>query len=206
MTEAGTSAETEVAPEKKTKRKPPPPPAPGKDLYQKLYESPTLNYGSAEHDRCPGVRLLEKFQPYLKGVIIDVGCGRGDLVRKLRELGFEAAGVDWVELDNKMMVADIREPDAFPDGFDTAICCDVLEHLDEAGIDAVIANLARCERQVISVAWFPTKEPGFDEELHVTQRDGGWWSAKLGEKLTIHDCVTTADQRALFLCSTKTEG
>lgn len=80
---------------------------------------------------------------------LDVGCGVGQVVRRLREAGFEAVGVEVSEpsvVRARAAGLDCRSYDGrrlpFPDGhFASAGALNVLEHVDEP--EAFLADLAR---------------------------------------------------------------
>ena len=149
--------------------------------YENLYK--TTSYGDASKDRCPGARFFPLYKHHLKPVVMDFGCGNGDTVHLIREAGIPADGIDWVNLNNDMMVRDIRKPLNLR-GYNTAICMGVLEHLEPEGIEKVLCNLAQCERQVLTVHSGPaTSYPPSD--LHLTQ----WSLAKWDRIIRVHFVV-----------------
>lgn len=170
-----------------------------RELYQRLYDDPALRYGDANFDRCPGVRYLPLFRDWLDGTVVDFGCGRNQLAAKLAREGFSAVGIDWVR-GWADIVGDISEP-LEPLTYGTATCLDVLEHMDMRGICGTLCNMQMSERQVISVAWFPTREPGHDVELHVTQQPREWWDSFLQHFFVIRETPNIGEQRALYLCA-----
>lgn len=143
-----------------------------KDIYSKLYKE--TDYGLSKNGRCPGVRYYAHYNRFLKGKIIDFGCGRGDTVRYLRKRGHMANGLDYIDYKNDMIQWDITK---FLDltNFQTAICCDVLEHLTEREIRLVLANMSQCETTVITIHTGPSFCDLLGVDLHLTQKPLEFW-------------------------------
>lgn len=101
--------------------------------------------------------------------IIDFGCGRSDLVDELAQ----AAGAEAVRYDPA-----IPEHSAKPEGkFDLLLSVDVLEHVPEADIEPVIAQMAACAKKAIII--IDTDAPA-SPETQAIRRDRDWWAEKLG--------------------------
>ena len=93
---------------------------------------------------------------FLDGVVVgdsvlDAGCGSGAFTDHFARQGRRAVGVDKHQFcleqastrgyQGTFLVGDLTERLPFQDGeFDTVVCCDVLEHVDDR---AVLAELAR---------------------------------------------------------------
>lgn len=68
--------------------------------------------------------------------VLEVGCGRGEYVRYLRDEGRRVMGVDYstVAIEGlrgqglDVAVHDLLSPDPLPTGFDVVVCLEVLEH------------------------------------------------------------------------------
>lgn len=167
------------------------------ELYQHLYEDPMLCYGQAGMRRCPGVRFYPEYQDYLKGRIFDFGSGTGDTVRHLRSEGWDAEGMDQVSLDNGMLVGNICEPQNI-EGFDTAICIDVFEHILDDELRVLMKNMKQCERQIISVHTGPGRERGCKIDLHINRKSFDAWKMFLGKMFTIIEFRQLGKQRGIF--------
>lgn len=171
-------------------------------FYQELYEDPALQYGSAAHGRCPGVRSLPLYRHWLIGSVIDLGCGTGDTVRALRDEGVVADGLDQVNLPNAMRVGDITAPLDLG-AYRSAICLDVLEHIDDSCLEGLLENLAQVERQVVTVHIGSAREAGRGVELHINRKSFGQWEAVLDARLDVCRMTTLDRRRMLFLCRRK---
>ena len=80
-------------------------------------------------------KILKRYCGYLKGKVLDIGCGSKPYKKYLRRRG-EYIGMDNNRDVNPDVVGDIKEL-PFPDGyFDSVLCAEILEHLTEpeAGI------------------------------------------------------------------------
>lgn len=87
---------------------------------------------------------LTKILP--KGSLLDVGCGGGDLTRRLQHRGFDTRGVDISEyaiencapdMRDRLMLADISQKPHVNGPYDIVIASDFLEHVYAEDIDSV---------------------------------------------------------------------
>lgn len=130
-----------------------------KDYYQKIYEDQSLHYGDSSRNRCPGTRYLPLYKDWLKSPVFDYGCGRGDTVELIRYNQLIAIGMDWISLNNDMLVGDITVPadqqsERIADAMRcarSAICIDVFEHIDDEGLTGLISNLKLARNIVITI-------------------------------------------------------
>jgi hypothetical protein len=170
------------------------------ELYQHLYEDGWLNYGSAKHNRCPGVKFFPIYKRWLEGKVIDLGSGRGDTVFKLREEGFEADGIDQVDLDNGMKVDDITKVQDLH-AYTTSICIDVFEHLEDRDLLPLLENMAQTKKQVITVHTGPAYEVGCKTDLHINKKSFEQWRTFINQTLNVVEFQQTGKQRGIFFCS-----
>lgn len=164
-------------------------------LYQELYD--TSDYGQEAKDRCPGVRYLEHYIDHLKGKVIDLGCGTGDTVRALRAKGLAADGIDQIDLKNGMSVGSITNNLNLED-YTSAICIDVLEHLYDDQVDALLKNLKQVQYQAVTVHTSTSWEQGYPFDLHVNIKNT--WLEHISKELVIVETITLAPNRILYLC------
>ncbi len=120
-------------------------------------------------------------QPHLVKIptrILDVGCGRGQLVDLLRSLGHDAHGLDIKAPDLPYMVrADMEKPpDLSGDPFDLIFCFETLEHIihDYDALVAMHSWLKPGGRLVMST---PNEKGGEDYRGHI--RHYLAWSLRL---------------------------
>jgi 2-polyprenyl-3-methyl-5-hydroxy-6-metoxy-1,4-benzoquinol methylase len=109
--------------------------------------------------------------------LLDYGCGAGEqyTVHKLHKRW----GVRPVLYDPAVCGLD-RKPES---RFDGVICTDVLEHVPEDDLLAVVADLAGFARHwcFVTVCCRPAKKSFADgTNVHVTIRPFGWWQKRLG--------------------------
>ena len=171
-------------------------PADSKQLYQKIYDDNPW-YGDASEGRCPGVRLLPQYQDWLVGPVIDLGCGRGHTVERLRELGFEAEGIDQIEKNPGMLVGDITKPIKKLDRFQSAVCVDCIEHLYDEQVTGLFANMKQVQRQAFSI--HNGESTGTGQELHVNRRPFDQWRTIIEEHFVIEKEIPLHDKQMLYL-------
>jgi len=169
-------------------------------LYQKIYDENEW-YGNADQQRCPGVRLLPKYQDWLIGPVMDLGCGRGQTVECLRELGFEADGIDQIQKNPEMRVGDITQPIPDIDKYRSTVCVDCIEHLYEAQVLGLFSNMKKVERHAFSIHNGESTETG--QELHVNRQSFKEWGALIREHFEIAAAIKIHEQQMLYLTMTK---
>jgi len=119
-------------------------------------------------------RVLQYIEPGAR--VLDAGCGRGEMVRLLRERGFEALGVTNSPADavaGAIRVHDLATDGPPGKGFDVALCLDVLEHIedDRSALQAVVDSLRPGGRLLLTV---PNSEaPPLPGDSISVEQDGG---------------------------------
>jgi SAM-dependent methyltransferase len=115
--------------------------------------------------------------------VIELGCGNGILCKLLSTMGFDVTGTDLYEgkviydrTAYKFLEQDLTKvPYPFKDNeFDYCLSFDVLEHLPEKDIGAVLAEMARISRGIIVKVSCHGIKP-----LHITVKSPGWWLNQL---------------------------
>lgn len=114
-------------------------------------------------------RLLESV---VGASVLEVGCGRGYLLKLLKLQGFSVTGVDFAIQDSDFdpsiqLVEASANSLPFPDmAFDTVISTHTLEHIPD--IDRALAELRRCASQRLILV-LPKERPyawGFNLHVH----------------------------------------
>jgi ubiquinone/menaquinone biosynthesis C-methylase UbiE len=128
------------------------------------YEEFTESHGDRLSRRLTAAFAVAAVGPGMK--VLDVGCGRGEILRQCARLGADAYGVDYapvaVEMASRAVAGERPAPGAigsayvarsdakrlpFPDGyFDRALMFDVVEHLFPWELEQSLAEVARVLR------------------------------------------------------------
>jgi len=156
-----------------------------------------------EYRKCsPGENLIDAFweaaDPKPNATVVDWGCGTGRAGYKLYEKGLDVTLVDFAFncLDKDIKKAaknndrlrfiehDINKRIELPSTY--GICTDVLEHIPEEEIDAVLDTILENSKhvffQISTVHDAFGHHPEIDETLHVTVKPYQWWLKKLVSK------------------------
>ncbi len=170
------------------------------ELYQRIYDDNPW-YGDADQGRCPGVRLLPQYKNWLLEPVLDLGCGRGQTVEHLRELGMAAEGMDQIKCNPEMRVGNITEPIADITNFKSVVCVDCIEHLFEAEVLGLFANMKQVKRQAFSI--HNGESTGTGQELHVNRRSFDDWARLIEAHFEIAETIVIHEEQMLYLTSSK---
>lgn len=123
-------------------------------------------------------RIAELVRESGASTMLDYGCGKG---LQYSERGWHAAWGFMPTLYDPAVPGLDTKP-LMP--FDAVVCIDVLEHVPEDEIDAVIAELARLARLLcfVTVCCRPAKKAKClpdGRNVHVTLKPREWWFEKL---------------------------
>lgn len=127
----------------------------------------------ADQVRAQGVMRIGK--PAATGNILEVGCGQGQVVKRLRDAGYEAQGIDFAEAAvrtsvcpfvEQMDAGDISYP---PATFGTVCTFHALEHLSEEGLPRCLAAMNALARNHIFIV-VPGLTPVATREPHPEHR------------------------------------
>lgn len=151
----------------------------------------------------PGVRNLprffDKFNPGTSNSVADFGCGTGKASLMIREKGVKVKMVDITETAlNPEVKANLQDgyfdfieaslwemPEDF-EQVDYGYCVDVMEHLPEEKVDAVLDMIqAKCKEGVyFAIALYQDSHFAnlVGEYLHLTVKDAQWWFNKLNKR------------------------
>ena len=136
---------------------------------------------------CHGLKLwrerAELFPPDVRSAL-DIGCGTGRLLQHWIAIGLDAWGYDIAEncLDSDVaLVAAHRvrygalwDMDWGERTFDLGVCTDVMEHIPEELVPAVVERIGACCRFVVFKIAHSPNHLG-EEILHLTLRPHEWW-------------------------------
>ena len=165
--------------------------------YTKQYNS---GYGVSGH-----LKALCEFLGWMvnkEDTILDVGCGRGVLVERLRMAGYKAIGVD-------ITLAGIKEDDAsfvkapiwsLPfdnDKFDYTVSSDVMEHLPTELVEDTIRELCRVTRKGM-LHLISTRSSTIGVELHLTVKPIIWWQ-DIFDRIVTKDIICLVMEHGQFL-------
>jgi SAM-dependent methyltransferase len=112
--------------------------------------------------------------------VLEVGCGRGYVVRHLRNLGRRADGIEYSPAAAEFSVCDALLGDVtrllpLPDAsYDLVICHGVLCHLPPALVARALRELARVSRRWLWVNML-VDDPNGEEPHHLCVREPVWW-------------------------------
>lgn len=116
---------------------------------------------------------------------LDIGSGNGRLFQRWNDEGIDGWGIDISAqaIDHDNLYKDKYIHDCLwswkpTRQWDIGICADVMEHIPEQHVDAVLQNIAESVGQVMfKIANFPDS---FGKgSLHLTLQDDKWWREKL---------------------------
>jgi len=115
--------------------------------------------------------------------VLDVGCGRGEYLRRFHELIIAAHGIEGKELDfvvprKAVWVRDLRNSHGPFHGYDTLLCLEVVEPLPEECADILVKDLAKSDARVIV---FSGARPGQGGTGHINERPAEHWEREFAK-------------------------
>ena len=132
------------------------------------------------------------------------GCSNGELVRQCRKQGIDAHGFDVIPNLRDIAFKEVRDylrvgslthiPFEASDGFDTLIAIDVLEHIPEREISAMVDEWTRMGlRKLILLInlnqfWYPG---------HITLRPLSWWAEQWKSRFSLSQTLRRAEHLPL---------
>jgi 2-polyprenyl-3-methyl-5-hydroxy-6-metoxy-1,4-benzoquinol methylase len=138
--------------------------------------------------------VAERLLP--EDTVLDFGCARQDLARRLKELG----------KPNKVVGYDPGQPElaTWPDGkFDIIVATDVLEHIEPQFLEPTLRRLnAACNREMFFVV--ATRLAGEllpnGVDHHLIVQPYNWWMERLGFILPVWERETVWQTPKAFAC------
>jgi ubiquinone/menaquinone biosynthesis C-methylase UbiE len=147
---------------------------------------------SLENYHLQGQRLLRVQKDIAKmesgKTYLDVGCGRGEMVKLANSRGVTACGLELVPklcdgvTIKQGSVLDIGYADKT---FDYVSCYDMIEHLPPEYVDKALDELFRVTANTLYITTNDKRSHLGDLELHLTRRPRPWWTEKLVERARV---------------------
>ena len=143
--------------------------------YSKYEEAYKGVYGMGKARRLAAYSAIDTLDP---GSLLDIGCGRGEILNYSRTMGFSPVrGVDVVPelFGDDVGFGEAHDLPFSDDEFDVVTCFDVLEHLlPEDTVDA-LGEISRVSKRavVLCIANYPSFSNGHD--LHINKRPYKEW-------------------------------
>jgi ubiquinone/menaquinone biosynthesis C-methylase UbiE len=128
------------------------------------------------------VNIIKSYKPES---VLDVGCGIGNLVLKLREEGIPAFGIDSAEAldffwnEDYFSFAEATKLPFKDKMFDIVVSTDFFEHIPEEDIDTVKSEMLRVGKKVLSRVAYEDNITKRQSLYHVTNKPKEWWVIKL---------------------------
>ena len=113
-----------------------------------------------------------------RGTLLDVGCGRGEMLAIAKNHGFEPAGLEASEkmADGKLVHYGTAQDIPFKDNaFDVVTMFDVIEHIPEADVIEVLYELKRVARKHILITASNLVSWHKGKDLHITKKPYDEW-------------------------------
>jgi SAM-dependent methyltransferase len=144
--------------------------------YVEAYRATDYRMGSGRMDSA--MRDIADFE----GSLLDVGCGRGELLDIAEGFGLESKGVEVVPdlIDGERVMYGEAYALPFPDkSFDHVTMFDVMEHLLPEDAERTVRELARVARQTVTIAISNVSDVRHGVELHINRRPYEDWDRDL---------------------------
>ena len=149
-------------------------------IYKKVYTNKAYKIGQDRFDHA-----VSYIKNWKKGSLLDIGCGRGEILDYVEEKGFKAKGVEIVDdlIDNKRIVRGASHDLPFKNkAFDYVTCLDVIEHIQPEDTEATLKEINRVTKKgaLLSIANYPSRG-GNGVELHINRKPYDTWDTILKE-------------------------
>lgn len=150
------------------------------------------------------VHNAKKFSSFLKGKVLNIGCGDGLETEALMQEGKSVVGVDLSA--EKIKIAQKHGVDAhtgrmealpFKDGeFASVYCAHALEHAYD--LEKAIAEMWRVADRLVIIV--PLEERGTDNEAHTSPMWSEWYlKSKVGGKIVFEEKLKTIENEYVLV-------
>lgn len=152
-----------------------------REKYERMWRIPEYRNHSPGERHAP--RVFIAWGRPTGATLVDLGCGTGRGGQAFAALGMKVTLLDFVEhapnpdCPLPFVCADLNGPPSVV--ADYAYCCDVLEHIPENELDAVLSHIAGSMRIKGYIRAFVGPDgygKRIGETLHVTDRPAAWWA------------------------------
>lgn len=153
-----------------------------KNLYNKKYFEDRKGKESYRPKLKKYENAILKYKP---DTVLDVGCGSGFLVDRLRGKGIHAWGIDFSEnagTQTRYFLKENAKKIPFADeSFDVVFSSDFFEHLHVKTVPKVYEEMKRvCKKDGVIIALICTNERKWDKDhTHMTKKPWYWWRRKI---------------------------
>ena len=156
-------------------------------LYTKGYFQCSWKFQTNKERLLELVNLIRELRP---DSVLDVGCGRGFLVRDLNLAGIKTKGCDFAEyaiikkVHPDCVLADAKELLYKDKEFDLVISTDFFEHIEEKELDKVWNEMRRVGHRVAARIATSEENPK-KNDYHVTVNPKVWWQERFPELIIL---------------------
>lgn len=156
----------------------------------KILHNEREGYGNGYNNNTLKLEHLNKFlQAYSSKIILDYGCGKGDLTKYLNKsytcYGYDPA-IDEFNNEHK------------DKNFDTIVCLDVLEHIPEDEVGALLNHIKSYNVKslyfIVSTRYAKTLLPD-GRNCHETVKPKEWWQNTFKNIFTEQNVVVTEQKK-----------
>lgn len=113
-------------------------------------------------------RLAKILTNNIRGLVYDVGCGRGDYVNHFNASGVSCIGIEGTDFDNGNMVWDLTVPFGSSMTKGTVVCLEVAEHIPQKYESVFLDNLQSLTSKYLFMSWAIKGQGGHG---HVNEQD-----------------------------------
>lgn len=182
--------------------------------YERMYERPEYRQVSPGMTAAPAA--LMAFEVVLGAApgdtVLDWGCGLGRATAWLREKGYDARGMDLVDVREDpgvpFVLGNVWNPPPELEASDWAYSVDVMEHVPETLVGTVLRVMRRYTRRGAYFQIATIRDQCgllIGERLHLTIRPLAWWRARLQEAAWSIREEKIRETHVEFLCVTAEE-